>query len=619
MSLSARLQQRTASVWLARCLVGMVALMVALVLNGQRPDFVTRIDEGMRDSFVRLTANTIPEERLVVIDIDDASLRELGAWPWSRSKIADMIEFLLGDYEARGVALDMVFPEPADPLGDMRLAALAQHAPLALAQVFDFSQRDQPTSQGALAGGQVLSAHQVAVPAFAFVGNHEGFAQARCVGNIGYVPDVDGLVRRTPLLTSYEGRVYPSLASALLNCVSPSPLSPQGDGRGFWRVPYVKDLLAYRVISVGDILKGRVSKDLVQGRLVLVGSSAVGLGDRFGTSLSSLNAGVMVHAANLSGLMDFRDGRLQNAWSGNLPLTLWCTLTVVLAVLLMANLSAINSVLLLASLILAWLLIGFSGLASQAEWSISAPIFAYFVLLTVGIPLEWWHTQRRSLRLSSAFSHYVSQNVLDEILQHKSQHGLEPSLRNITVLVADMEGYTLATSNLDLNDIANLTRDFLETLTQPVLNWRGTLDKYTGDGMVAFWGAPLPCEDHADLAVSAALEIFEKVSMLSEIRIAQGFSAVRVRIGIESGEALVGDLGSSFRSTYTAVGDCINFASRLEDLGRELGLSLVIGSATQAQLTEHVTQSLGKITIRGTTTEIEVFTLNTTPLKAPTQ
>jgi len=107
--------------------------------------------------------------------------------------------------------------------------------------------------------------------------------------------------------------------------------------------------------------------------------------------------------------------------------------------------------------------------------------------------------------------------------------------------------------------------------------------------------------------------------MLSEIRIAQGFSAVRVRIGIESGEALVGDLGSSFRSTYTAVGDCINIASRLEDLGRELGLSLVIGSATQAQLTEHVTQSLGKITIRGTTTEIEVFTLNTTPLKAPTQ
>ena len=182
MSLSARLQQRTASLWLARCLIGAVALVVALVLSEQRPDFVTRLDEGMRDSFVRLTANTIPEERLVVIDIDDASLRELGAWPWSRSKIADMIEFLLGDYEAQGVALDMVFPEPADPLGDMRLAALAQHAPLALAQVFDFSQRDQPTSQGALAGGEVLAAHQVAVPAFAFVGNHEGFAQARCVG-----------------------------------------------------------------------------------------------------------------------------------------------------------------------------------------------------------------------------------------------------------------------------------------------------------------------------------------------------------------------------------------------------------------------------------------------------
>jgi adenylate cyclase len=526
---------------------------------------------------------------------------------------------LLGDYEASGVALDMVFPEPADELGDLRMAALATHAPLALAQVFDFTQRDRPTSQGALAGGQVLSEAMVAVPAYAFVGNHKGLNQAKCVGNIGYVPDVDGLVRRTPLQTVYEGKAYPSLASALLNCVSQSEVAPLGDGRGFWRVPYVNDLSAYRVISVSDILKGRVPKELVSGRLVLVGSSAVGLGDRFGTSLSSLNAGVMVHAANLSGLMDFRDGRLQNAWPGMLGLSFWCIVTVVLAVVLMANLSAVNSVLLLASLVLAWLLIGFSGVASQAEWSISAPVFGYFVLLTIGIPLEWWHAQRRSLRLSSIFSHYVSQNVLDEILQHKSQHGLEPSLRNITVLIADMEGYTQAASNLNLNGIANLTRDFLETLTQPVLHWRGTLDKYTGDGMVAFWGAPLPTEDHADLAVSAALDIFHKVAMLSEMRVAQGLSAVRVRIGIESGEALVGDLGSSFRSTYTAVGDCINFASRLESLAREMGVPLVIGSATQALLTQHATQSLGKITIRGTTTEIEVFTLNTLPPGSQTQ
>ena len=611
MKLQAAFQRRAVPLWLARCLIGVLALGVALILNWQRPDFVTRIDESMRDSFVRLTAKTATEERLVVVDIDDASLRELGAWPWSRAKIADMVEFLLGDYEARGVALDMVFPEPADALGDIRMAALSKHAPLVLAQVFDFSKRDQPTSQGHLAGGQALKDSHVAVQAHAFVGNHPGLSEAKCVGNIGYVPDVDGLVRRTPLLTAYEGKVYPSLASALLNCVSPSDVSPKGDGHGFWRVPYVNDLTAYRVISVADILKGRVSKDMVKDRWVLVGSSSVGLGDRFGTSLSSLNAGVMVHAANLSGLMDFREGQLQDAWQGMWALTLWCVATVLLAIVLMANLSALNSVLLLASLVLAWLVIGFSGVASQAEWSISAPIFAYFVLLTVAIPLEWWHTQRRSLRLSSTFSHYVSQNVLDEILKHKSQHGLEPSLRNITVMVADMEGYTQATSNLDLNSIANLTRDFLETLTRPVLNWRGTLDKYTGDGMVAFWGAPLPTEDHADLAVSAALEIFQKVALLSEIRMAQGMSAVRVRIGIESGEALVGDLGSSFRSTYTAVGDCINFASRLETLAREMSVPLMIGSATQALLTQHAPRSLGKVTIRGTSTEIEVFTLDT--------
>jgi adenylate cyclase len=172
-----------------------------------------------------------------------------------------------------------------------------------------------------------------------------------------------------------------------------------------------------------------------------------------------------------------------------------------------------------------------------------------------------------------------------------------------------MEGYTRATSSLSLDDAATLTKDFLSCLTRPVLDGRGTLDKYTGDGLVAFWGAPLPCPDQADRAVSAALDILAEIDALNARRQNEKFEPVQVRIGIESGLALVGDLGTPFRSTYTAVGDCINFASRLEEAAQNLPTQLVIGFKANSQLTNHRTISLGVIRPRGTETAIEIFTV----------
>ena len=149
----------------------------------------------------------------------------------------------------------------------------------------------------------------------------------------------------------------------------------------------------------------------------------------------------------------------------------------------------------------------------------------------------------------TTFSHYVAQPVLDEIVRLGMNYSLTPTLRDVTVLIADMEGYTQATSELSLEDAAGLTKDFLGCLTRPVLTWRGTLDKYTGDGLVAFWGAPLDCADQADWAVSAALDILAEVATFNLERQRTGAGPVQVRIGIESGRAIVGDLGNEFRSS----------------------------------------------------------------------
>ena len=595
--------------WTIRTGIAVLAFALAFGSEWLRPAFVTRVDEGLRDSFIRLTADEQAEDRVVVIDINETSLSEIGPWPWPRQRVADLTEILLATYGARAVGLDIVFPEPGDIQGDVRLASLGAHAPVALAQVFDYTERYPAVREGLLSGGVDPPPGVSAVTAYGFIANHAGLSGARCVGNIGYLPDADGVLRHTAVRARFQGRDYPHLAGALISCVQPRFQAPAGDSKGLWRVPYKYALSAYTVVSAADILGEKVPRALISGRYVLVGASSLGLGDRVSTPLAPLSAGVMVHAASVSGLLDLAEGRTRKAWSGRPWMLIWCALSIALAVFFIARLPAWGSILLLIGLVACWLAIALAGVTRQAEWSVTAPLWAYFFLLLVAVPHEWWQAQRRSGQLLATFSHYVAQPVLDEIVRLGLKHSLEPTLRDVTVLIADMEDYTRTTSSLSLQDAARLTKDFLGCLTRPVLNWRGTLDKYTGDGLVAFWGAPLACPDQADWAVSAALAILEEVDALNVQRQSSGLPPIRVRIGIESGRALVGDLGTAFRSTYTAVGDCINFASRLESAARDLPTRLVIGVAANNRLMRHTTVPLGHISLRGTETTIEVFTV----------
>lgn len=597
---------RLTSVWVLRIGLGLTALVLGFALELLRPPWLDRLDEGLRDAFLRLTASQQVDERVVVVDINDAVLRDIGPWPWPRQRMADLAEILLGAYGARAVGLDIVFPEPGDAVGDARLASLAEHAPLVLAQIFDYTPRQDANFQGILVGGVMPSATSGYTHAVGHIGNHAGLVKAQCVGNIGYVPDADGVLRHTPIQTLFQGKVYPHFASAMLAC-SADAVPVLGGDQGLWRVPYTRAFSAYTVIPASDILNESAPRALLAGRYVLVGSSALGLGDRVSTPLAPLSSGVMVHAASLTGLLDMQAGLLQAPWSGRGWLLAWCVLSIALVVYLIARVTAWQGLFLIFGLVCGWLSLAFWGVARQAEWSVTAPLFAYFFLLVVAVPHEWWQAQHRSRQLLRSFSHYVAQPVLDEIVRLNLQHSLEPRLLDVTVLVADMEGYTRATSSLSLEDAAVLTKDFLGCLTRPVLDWHGTLDKYTGDGLVAFWGAPLPCPDQADRAVSAALAILAEVDALNSRRQFKGRMPIQVRMGIESGSALVGDLGTAFRSTYTAVGDCINFASRLEAAARYLPTQLVIGPVAQQKLARHATKSLGEISLRDTSTTIEVF------------
>jgi adenylate cyclase len=167
--------------------------------------------------------------------------------------------------------------------------------------------------------------------------------------------------------------------------------------------------------------------------------------------------------------------------------------------------------------------------------------------------------------------------VLDKMLSQGVDNPMVPQHCEITVVSADMQDYTGLTKRSNLHEAAQLTREFLQCLTEPILSFGGTLDKYTGDGLVAFWGAPLPIPDHTDRALQAARAMVDRVREWNEQRVREGLAPARVRIGVESGSVLVGDLGTPFRRTYTAVGDCINAASKLQAVAKVLSCDLVVG------------------------------------------
>jgi adenylate cyclase len=568
----------------------LVALLAALAtamqwFSGSIP-ITSSLDHLVGDRLHHFLASPQPEDRLVVIDLDEASIATVGPWPWPRSRVADLLEALASNYGARAVGVDIVFPGRADADGDARIAALADFAPVVLAQALDFVERSPIVSNGVpVFDAPPMHPGIAGIPATGYLANHGGLAQAKCVGNIGLQPDADGRVRRVPLLATWAGRSSPLLPVAMLACPlqrgkpvnALDLLKPVVGGQAEWELPFSRQWEAYDVIPARAILDGSAPVEMVRGRWVLVGSSAIGLNDMAATPLSARIGGVMVHAAAMTSLLDVVEGR-----SAPLPVdgrwiaVAWTLLTLAAGAWALGRFKAWWLIPASVAVVLGWLAVASFLVAHGAVFSPSAPLLAYVLMLFV-ISVELWMTQREQGQLLRSFATYVAPSVLHEMLRLGLENPMLPQHRDITVVSADMQDYTGLTMRSSLQDAAQLTREFLQCLTEPILTHGGTLDKYTGDGLVAFWGAPLADADHADRALRAAQAIVANVRAWNERRVAQGLAPARVRIGVESGSVLVGDLGTRFRRTYTAVGDCINTASKLQAIAKTLASDLVVG------------------------------------------
>lgn len=597
------------------------ALAVGLLMQWnfeQQP--LRGVDHLLQDQMVRWRASNEAELRIAVVDIDEASLTQIERWPWQRASMAELLEILLADYGAAAVALDFVFPETADAPGDARLQALALHAPVVLSQAFDYVPRVPALRIGSLSGGTPLAtstggaptvkaAQQAAMPATGFIANHPGLASARCSGNIGLLPDADGAIRRLPLATHFEQQQYAPLSLALARCAGLPVAAPKAAADGQWALAFRKTWAAYTVVSAKDLLRREVPKEVLAGRLVLVGSSSFGLSDRVVTPLDRSSAGVMVHAAALTELLRPADATDSVAAAGRWLGALFIFVLAFLGALALPRLAAFWSVSILALASAIWLGLCVWLLPFNTAYSPTAPLVTALLLLLLAVPYEWRQTQLQSKHLLKSFRHYVAKPVLDELLRQDKLDALEPKFLQVTTLIADLQGYAGLVEQAPLREAVALTRDFLECITRPVLAHGGTLDKYTGDGLVSFWGAPLASADHADQALDAALAMLAAVQQFNLQRQARGQVPVRVRIGVETGLAVAGDLGTPFRGAYTAVGDSVNMASRLQELARELPFDILVGPGCAQRAQRHAMQALGTREVRGRQQSLALFTL----------
>ncbi len=595
-----------------RWAIGLLAVCVCLLLEWSQASWLPgrSLDRLITDRWIQMSATDRAESRIAVVDIDEASLAELGAWPWQRNTIAALLESLLSTYQVRGVGVDFVLPQTTHMAAEQQLAALAVHAPVAFSQVFDYVRRSPPLRIGALAGAlPERNPRTLPIQATGYIANHSGLAKARCVGNIGLIPDEDGAIRRLPLLTAFGSTTYWPLAWSLARCAGMEPMPATTSRSGMWPVPYRRLWSSYTVVSAADVIAHRVPLDVMAGRLVLVGSSSFGLADRVSTPLDASTSGVMVHAAALSEILDRRENpgateRLDGRWLA----TWWIVVTVLLGGLGFHRLPALWSVGLLLLSSSAWLAMTYWHLPHEGDYSVTGPLLANFLLLLLAVPYEWRLAQVQSRKLIATFRHYVAKPVLDELLRDGGAAAMEPRLLEVTTLVADMQGYAGLVENASLQEAVALTRDFLDCITAPVLDNAGTLDKYTGDGLMAFWGAPLAMADHADRAVDAAISMVQAVQKFNAVRIARGQVPLRIRIGVDSGLAVAGDLGTPFRGAYTAVGDSVNVASRLQEVARSRTEDVIVGAGTSLAVRRHALRELGCVDIRGRQRALAIYT-----------
>jgi adenylate cyclase len=600
---------------------------------------------------------------VVIADIDEASLKKIGQWPWPRTLVADLV-IKLRQLGAVVVGFDIVFAEPdrmspAVAATEFRGIDQEMRDKLANLPSNDIVLADAIKRAGGIVVGEAGSATLAPPPTDAESALQTGFAirgpdprpflvtfpgllrnvppieqAAAGRGLFSINPERDGIVRRVPVVMEAQDTLVPSLTMEMLRVVTRAGailirtddagirsvavpgLEIPTDRNGQLWVHFNKHDPA-RFVSAVDILEGRVPPDRFRGRLVLIGTSAVGLLDVKTTPVESAMAGVEIHAQILESVLTKSLLRNPNyAIGAELVLAIVLGLAIIIAapILPAAIVLALGGLLIVGLAGMSWYLFVEHNLLIDFTYPLMSSWLIYLVLTFV----NYFREQRQRQQIRAAFGFYLSPALVEQLAKSPERLVLGGEERRMTILFSDVRGFTTISEHYkdDPQGLTRLMNRFLTPLTNTIIDRKGTIDKYIGDAIMAFWNAPVDDAEHEANACDAALEMLAQAETLNvelkrEAEANDGvYMPLRIGIGLNTGPCVVGNMGSDFRFNYSVLGDTVNLASRLESRTKDYRLSLVIGSRTAERAQgKFATMELDLIQVTGTKQPEVVFTV----------
>jgi adenylate cyclase len=655
-----------------------LGLVVVFVFLGDaakyyRLGFVQYIDAKLYDYRLRLTLPGTTDERIVILDIDEKSLKEDGRWPWGRDKMATLMDKLFEHYGAAVVGFDVVWAEKdtssglkvLEELGRNQLKDVSQFQAV-LSQIRPHLEYDELFASKIKQRNVVLGYYftnsergaaksisgqlpDPVFPAGTFKGRPISFTpwdsyganlpelqnNAAAAGHFNPLIDFDGVVRRVPMIVEYDGAYYESLSLAMVRTVLGVPKITLGyasgkdknygglewllleSEQGNLRIPVDDDVSTlvpyrganktFRYISVSDVLHDRTEITALENKIVLIGTSAPALLDMRSTPVGEVFSGVEIHANMISGILSQTIKQNPSYVLGvNVLLVLLVGLS--LAILL-PMLSAIHGTLLSAGVLLLQVIInGTVWQYGNMALPVAGGLIMALALFALNMTYGYFAESRTKKQITSLFGKYVPTELVDEMSKHPEQVvSMEGESREMTILFSDVRGFTTISEGLDPKELSQLMNEFLTPLSRVISKHQGKVDKYMGDCIMAFWGAPNPLPDHARSAVLAGIEMQVTVAGLQSHFKERGWPPIQIGVGINTGRVSVGNMGSDVRVAYTVMGDAVNLASRLEGITKEYGVGVLVGEGTKESAPEFVYRELDLVRVKGKAQPVAIF------------
>jgi adenylate cyclase len=630
--------------------------------------FITQLDNIIYDARLRVTMPRGVDERIVILDIDEKSLQEVARWPWPRDVMAGLIEKLFGKYQVAIVAFDVVFAEADYSSGIRALEQLAQGQ---LKEVPAFQQafremRPQLDNDSlfaqAIKGKPVVLGYylnsdkdakriaaipQPVLPKGTFQGRNIPFTSwigyggnlpqflknAAAAGHFNPITDSDGVVRRVPMIAELDGAYYEALSLAVVRTIlgfpkvepgyapdrflqrgysglewlKVGPLTIPVDEQASALIPYRGHKFSFAYLSLADVLAERVPLERLKDKITLVGTTAPGLLDLRSTPVDNVYPGVEVHANLIAGMLD-KNIKVKPPYMLGAEVVLLFVGGVALSLLIpmVAPLWATVATL------IGMLLVGGLNVAIWTEANMVLPLAASVLmttsLYTVNMAYGYFVEARSKRQFTELFGQYVPPELVDEMARDPGKYNMEPRAAELTILFSDVRGFTGISEALKPEELREYINEYLTAMSGIIRSkHRGTLDKYIGDAIMAFWGAPVDDAQHARNGVLAALDMQKECKVLNEKFAARGWPTIKIGVGLNSGSVRVGDMGSQVRRAYTAMGDAVNVASRLEGRTKGYGVGILVGEGTRKLVKEVVFREVDRIKVKGKDEAVTIY------------